>query len=254
MLGKLFGNQVILGDHQLLLITVGAEFDDLHAVQKGPGYGIQRIGGSDEHHVGKVKGYLQVMVPIGMVLLGIQNLQQRGAGITPIVGPHFVNFVQQQHRVGGACLGHGRHNPSGHGAHIGLAVPPNIRLIMDTTQRNPNHLSIQAPGDGIGDGGFAHTGRAHQAEDLGRHMGSQLPDGDGFQNPLLHLFQAEVVMLQNFGGRLDIDPLLGGFIPGKIQHGVQIAAQNRSLGRAEGLLAQLLDILQELLLILLFQV
>ena len=253
MLGKLLGNQVILGDHQLLLITVGAEFDDLHTVQKGPGHGIQRIGGGDEHHVGKVKGNLQVMIPIGMVLLGIQDLQQCGAGVTPIVGSHFVNFVQQQHRVRGTCLGYGRHNSSGHGAHIGFAVTPDIRLIMDTTQRNPNHFPIQAPGDGIGDGSFAHTGRTHQAENLGRHMRSQLPDGNGFQDPLLYLFQAEVVMLQNFGGRLDIDPLLGGFIPGQIQHGVQVAAQDRSLRRAERLLSQLLHVLQKLLLILLFQ-
>ena len=188
---------MIFGDHQLFLVAVGVQLDDLHPVQQGSGHRVQGIRRGDKHHIGQVKGNFQIMVPIGMVLLRVQHFQQGGAGVPPVIGAHLINFIQQQHRIGGAGLGHGSHDPSGHGAHIGLPVAPDVRFIMDAAQGDPNHFPVQAPGDGIGNGGFAHTGRSYQAQDLGGHLGCQLPDGDGFQNALLHLFQTEVVVLQD---------------------------------------------------------
>ena len=122
-------------------------------------------------------------------------------------------------------------------------MAPDIRFVMNTAQGDTDHLSVQAPGDGIGNGGFTHAGRSHQAKNLGRHMGRQLPDSNGFQNPLLYLFQPEMVVLQNLGGGLDVKALLGAFVPGQVQHRIQIPPQDRGLGGAKGLLAKLLDIL-----------
>ena len=245
---------MILSNHQLLFIGVGTELDDLHTVKQWTGYGIQGVGSGDEHDVGQVEGNLQIVIPVGMILLGIQNLQQGRAGVTTIVRTHLIDFIQQKDRVGGARLGNGRHDSAGHGTHIGLPMASDVRLVVDTTQGNANHLSIQTLGNGIGDGGLAHTGRAHQAENLGRHMGRQLPDGNGLQNSLLHLFQAEMVMLQNLGGCLDIQTLLGRLIPGQIKHSIQIAPEHGSLRRAKGLLSQLLQILQKLFFVFFFQV
>ena len=85
MLFQLLGHQVILGNHELLFIGIGAQSDDLHTVQQGSGDGIQGVGGSDEHYIGQVEGNLNIMVPIGAVLLRIQHLQQRRAGVAPVV-------------------------------------------------------------------------------------------------------------------------------------------------------------------------
>ena len=85
VLFQLLGHQVILGNHELLFIGIGAQFDDLHTVQQGSGDGIQGVGGGDEHYIGQVEGNLNIMVPIGAVLLRIQHLQQRRAGVAPVV-------------------------------------------------------------------------------------------------------------------------------------------------------------------------
>ena len=242
---------MIFGNHQLLFVGIRAQLNDLHTVQQRSGNRIQRVGGGDKHYIGKVIGNFQIVVTIGMILLGIQNLQQRSTGVTPVVGTHLVDFVQKQHGIAAACLSHGGHNPAGHGTHIGLPVATDIRLVMDAAQRDPCHFPVQALGNGIGNRGFTHAGRADQTENLGRHGRCHLANRDGLQNPLLHLFKTEMVLLQNFPGCSHIHPFLGSDIPGKFQNRIQIIAQDSTLGRAEGLLFQPVHILQKLLLLLL---
>ena len=101
------------------------------------------------------------MVPVGVILLRIQNLQQGGTGIPTVVRTHFINFVQQQHRIGASRLGHGRHYPAGHGTHIGFPMTPDVRFIMDAAQRNPSHFPVQTSGNRIGNTGLADTGRTY---------------------------------------------------------------------------------------------
>ena len=101
---SLLGQQVPLGDLQLLLIAVAGQLNDLHPVQQGPGDGVQGVGGGDEQHVGQIEGQLQEVVPEGGVLLPIQHLQQGGGRVTPVVGAQFVDLIQQQQRVSAARL------------------------------------------------------------------------------------------------------------------------------------------------------
>ena len=187
------------------------------------------------------------MVPVGVILLRIQNLQQGGTGISAVVRTHFINFVQQQHWIGASCLGHGRHYPAGHGTHIGFPMTPDVRFIMDAAQRNPSHFPVQTSGNRIGNAGLADTGRTYQAQNLGWHFRCHLPNGNSFQNSLLDLFQTEVIMFQNLFCRSHIHPFFGLLVPGKIQHRIQIVAKNGTLGRSEGLLLQTIHIFQQLL-------
>ena len=193
------------------------------------------------------------MIPVSAVLLPVQHLQQGRAGVAPVIRAHLVDFVQQEHGVTAARLNHGGHNPARHSAHIGLPVAPDIGLIVYAAQRHPGHLPVQGLGDGVGNGGLAHAGRADKAQNLGRHLGRHLPHGDGFQNPLLHLFHAEVVFFQNFPGGSHVHTLFRLDIPGQLQHGVQIIAQNGPFRRTEGLLFEPLHILQKLLFHILIQ-
>ena len=81
-------------DLQLLLLGVGGHLDDLHAVQQRSGNRIQGIGSGDEHHIGKVNGNFQIVIPIGVVLFSVQHFQQCRTGIATIVGTHLINFIQ----------------------------------------------------------------------------------------------------------------------------------------------------------------
>ena len=251
MLFQLLGYEMILGDHQLLFIGIGAQLNDLHTIQQRSRNSIQGIGGGDEHHVGQVEGNFNIVIPIGAVLLPVQDLQQGGAGVATVIGAHFVDFIQEDDRVHGPRLGHGSHDPSGHSAYIGLPVAADVRLVMDTAQGDADHFSVQAPGNGIGNGRLANTGRAHQAKDLVLALRGHFPNSHGFQDPFLYLFHAEMVVIQDLSGSGNIHPLLCLCIPGQVQHRIQVISENGSLRGTEGLFFQLICVLDELFLLLL---
>ena len=174
----LLGNQVFFGDVPLFLPGVAAHLNDLHPVKEGSWDVGNIVGGGDEQHLAQIERHFQVMVPEGVVLLRVQHLQHGGGGVAPEVVAHFVDFVQQNQRVPAAGLAHGFHDPAGHGAQIGFPVAPDIRLVPDAAQGNPDVFPAQGFGDGFGYGGFAHAGRPRQADDLPLDVGGQLPDGN----------------------------------------------------------------------------
>ena len=113
-----------------------------------------------------------------------------------------------------------------------------LRLVVDAAQGDAGQLPVEGPGHAHGDGGLAHAGRAHQAEDLPPQLGGELLDGQELQDALLHLVQAEVVGVQHLPRGRHVHPLLRLLPPGQLQHRVQIAPDDAGLGGAEGLLLQ----------------
>ena len=142
VLFKLLGQQVLEGYVQFLLLGVAGDIYYLHAVQQRPRYGVGGIGRCNEHHLGQVKGHLQVVVPERVVLLRVQHLQHGRRGVAPEVVAHLVNLVQQKHRVLGTGLAHGIYYPAGDGAHVGAPVTANLRLVPHPAQRHPDKLPV----------------------------------------------------------------------------------------------------------------
>ena len=164
-----------------------------------------------------------------------------------MVVAQLVDLVQQQQGIAASRLIDGGDDAAGHGAHIGLAVTPDLRLITDAAQGEPGQLPVQRPGHRHGQRRLTHAGRAHQADHLPLQVGGQLLHRQELQNALLHLFQAEVVLVQGPAGRLHAHPLPGLFPPGELQADVQIAAQHGGLRGAEGLLGQTAHLFLQLL-------
>ena len=247
MLYKLLGYQMIFCNHQLLFIRIGIEFNDFHSVQQRSGNGIQRVGCCYEQHIGQIIRNFQIVVTVSVILLAIQYFQKSGTGISTIVRTHFVDLIQKEERVAATCLDHGIHDPSRHCAHISLPMTADIRLVMNTTQRNACHFPVQTSCNRIRNGSFAHAGRSHQADNLGGHLRSKLANRDNLQNTLLHLFKTKMIMIQYFSGCLNIHSFFGCFVPGQFQNNIQIIAQNSTLRRTKGLLFKAVNILQQLL-------
>ena len=213
----LLGQQMLLGDLELLLIGIAGELNDLHPVQQRPGDSIGGIGGGDEEYLREIEGHLQEVVPECTVLLPVQHLQQSGGRIAVDIGGQLVDLIQQQQGVTAPRPADTIDDTAGHSAHIGLPVTPDLGLIVDTAQRDPGQLPAGSTGHRHSDGGLAHAGRAHQAEDLALELRRQLPDGQELQNALLHLLEAVVVGVQRLPGRRHIGALFGVLVPGQIQ-------------------------------------
>ena len=253
MLRQLLGQQMAAGDLHLLLVGVTAEADNLHPVQQGLGNGVRGVGGGNEHHPAQVHGNLHIVVPERMVLLAVQHFQQGRGRVSPVIVPQLIDLVQQQQRVHGPAPDDGVNDPAGHGADVGPPVAPDVRLVPDTAQGKPGQLPVQRLGNADGNGGFSHPRRAHQTQNLPLAFGVHLPDGDGLQNPFLHLRQAEMILFQHLPGGLHADALPRLRVPGHLQAYIQIVSDHRRLGAAIGLAGELPRFLQQVLLRLLLQ-
>lgn len=77
----------------------------LHAVQQRPRDGVKDIGGADEEDLGEVKGHVEVVVPERVVLLGVQQLEQRGRRVALHAAPKLIDLIDQNQWV--AALHHG---------------------------------------------------------------------------------------------------------------------------------------------------
>ena len=178
------------------------------------------------------------MVSKGGVLSRVQHLQQRRRRVTAAVGAQLVNLVQQQQRIAAACLLDGGDDAAGHGAHVGLPVTADFRLVVDAAQGDPGHLPVHGLGQRGRDGGLAHAGRPHQADDLPTEVGCQLLHGQELQDAFLYLVQPIVVRVQHLSGRLHVQSLFRPHRPRQLQAHVQVVAQDGGFCGAVGLLAQ----------------
>ena len=213
----LLGQQMLLGDLELLLIGIAGKLNDLHPVQQRPGDSIGGVGGGDEEYLREIEGHLQEVVPERTVLLPVQHLQQSGGRIAVDIGGQLVDLIQQQQGVTAPRPADTIDDTAGHSAHIGLPVTPDLGLIVDTAQRDPGQLPAGSTGHRHSDGGLAHTRWSHQTNHLSLELRCQLPHGQKLQDALLHLLKTIVVGVQRLPGRCHIGALPGMLVPGQIQ-------------------------------------
>ncbi len=71
----LAGQQVTLGNLDLLLMSVSGQTDYLHSVEQGGRNGIGHVGGSDKHDPGEIHRQIEIMVGKFGVLGRIEDLK-----------------------------------------------------------------------------------------------------------------------------------------------------------------------------------
>ncbi len=103
-----------------------------------------------------------------------------------------------------------------------------FRFIPYPAHRHPDKFPVQGPGNGFRDGCFSDTGRSDKTKDGSLHILRQLPYGQIFDNPLLHLFQSVMILIQNSGRVFQIQIVFRFHIPWQIQNPVQIGPDHRA--------------------------
>ena len=230
MLFKLAGDKEFLGDLYLLVVSVAAEIDYLHAVAQADGNAPQRVGGSDEHHLGDVVGHVQEMVGELVVLLRVQHLEQGRRGVAAPVRAHLVDLVHKEDRVAALGFLHALQYAPGHGGHVGAPVPADLGFVAHAAQRHPHEIAAHRVRYGAGDGGLAYAGRADEAEYGAFQLLGKLADGQVFQHALLRLLEAEVLLVQDLLGGCQVYLVLGLGRPGQGGQPVQIGAADGRFG------------------------
>ena len=86
-------------DLDLLLRDVAADLYQLHAVEERLRDARDVVGRGYEHYLREVVVAVEVVVVESGVLLRVEHLQQGCRRVSLIVGSHFVDFVEHEHRV-----------------------------------------------------------------------------------------------------------------------------------------------------------
>ena len=160
---------------QLLLLGVAVDPDDLHPVQQRSGDGLGHVGRRDEQDLGQVQLDLEVVVPEGVVLGRVEDLEQSRGRVAAVVGTQLVDLVQDDDRVHGPRLAQSPGQPARLGPDVGPPVPPDLGLVVHPAERDAHELASEGAGHRLAERGLAHARGADEGQD---GAGAAPADGD----------------------------------------------------------------------------
>ncbi len=229
--GQLLGHQIPLGDLQFFFVGIPRQLDHFHAIEKGRGNGVERVGRGHEHHFAEIVPHFQVVVLKSVVLVGIEHFEHGGGGIAAEIGRHLVDLVEQKHGVDHFGLFHARYDTAGQCADIGATMAADLRLVAHAAQTHAHQLAPRRAGDTCHYRRFAHAGRAYETKDRPLQILGELVHRQIFHDTLFHLFQAVVVFVENLPRALQIEVVVRLFFPRHVEQPFDIRAAHARLGR-----------------------
>ena len=234
------------GDLHLLVLGVARNADDLHAVHQG-GRDVQRVRGGDEHHVRQIVVDLQIVVVEGVVLLGVEHLEQGRRRVAAEIGAHLVDLVEQEQRVDLLRLPHRLDHLAGHRADIGAAVAPDLGLVAHAAEAHAHELAARGARDRLAERGLADAGRADQAKDRALQLVGAVLHREIFDDAVLDLLQPVMILVEDLLRLVEVALDLALDAPRDRQQPVEIVAHDGRLGRHRAHLAELLQLAERLL-------
>src|SRR5207302_758152 len=255
----------MLGNADLLPLRVAGDADDLHAVAQRWADRLRDVGGRDEEHLRQVVRHLEVVVAELAVLLGIQNLEQRGRRIAAEVGADLVDLVEHDHRVARAGGAHRLDDPSRERADVGASMSANLGLVADAAEAHADELAVERARDAAPERGLAHARRSDEAQDRclqraprlcrlvsggrGVDLGTRaLTHREPFQKPVLHLREPVVILVEDCRRAFDVDALGRRLAPREVEQPVDPGAHHPHLRGCAGDLLETPHLLEHALL------
>ncbi len=180
---QLLGQEVAPRDLVFFVGDIPGEPDDLHAVRQHLGDGVDGIGGGDEEHVRQVEGRVDIVVAEFHVLLRVEHLQERRGGVALEALAQLVDLVEHEDRVPVFAYFQALDDLARHGADVGAPVSLDLGLVAHAAQGHAEKCPVEGAGDRFTERCFAHTRRAHQADDRALAVRLQLLDREELQYP-----------------------------------------------------------------------
>src|SRR6266540_7048012 len=240
-------HEVALGDVHLLVFRVAGETDDLHAVVKRRDDRVLDVRRRDEDDLRQIVRHLDVVVGERVVLLGVKDLEERRARVAAEVRADLVDLVEHEHGVDLPRVLHVLQDAARQRAHVGAAVPADLRLVTDAAERHADELAAHRPRDGLAQAGLADAGRSDEAQDRRAQVLRELAHGHVLDDPVLHLGQAVVILVEDLRGGLDVPVVARGLVPRERDKPVDVGADDARLGRRLRDLLEPAELLERLL-------
>jgi hypothetical protein len=127
-------------------------------------------------------------------------------------------------------------------------VAPDLGLVSDAADRDAHELAPERAGNRLPERGLADSWRPDEAEDRPREILLELRDGEMLDDPLLHLLEVVVVLVEDLARLVEVEVVLGRFPPGNGDDPFQIGADDAVLGGGGRQLRQAVELATRLLL------
>src|ERR1700676_1379092 len=102
---------------------------------------------------------------------------------------------------------------------------------MQPAQAHSLKLAVESPCDRLAQRRLADARRSDETQDLCLRVRIQLQYSEMLENPLFHVLQAEMVLIQLLPGAWDVKRILAALPPRQLQHVVQIGPDDVIVGR-----------------------
>lgn len=127
---ELLGQQELTNNVALVVVGVAGDLDDLHAIAERRRDGVHLVGVGDEEDLGEVDRDLDVVVAEGVVLLGIEHLEESRLRVAAEVATDLINLVEHDDRIDGAGLAKRLGDTAWERADVGAAMASNLGLVV----------------------------------------------------------------------------------------------------------------------------
>ena len=119
----------------------------------------------------------------------------------------------------------------GQRADVGAPVAADLGLVVDAAEAHPDELAVHRPGDALAERRLADAGRPDEGEDRAADLVRERAHREVLEDALLDLLEAVVVLVEDAGGFLDVELVVGRDVPGQADQPVHVGPDDADLGR-----------------------
>ena len=186
------------------------------------------------------------MVAKRSVLLRIEHLEQCGGRVAPEIHPELVDLVQHEDRVLGPGAAEALDDLPWQRADVRPAVTADLRFVTHAAERDPVELAPERPRDGLPQRRLADAGRADEAQDRILPRRADLLHREIFQDAVLDLLEALVVLVEDRVGLGDVHAVRRFLLPRHRHEPVDVGARDGVFGRRRRHLRETIELARRL--------
>ena len=153
----------------------------------------------------QVERHVEVVIAERVVLLRIEHLEQRRRRVAAEVGAELVDLVEDEDRVLRLGAAQALDDLAGQRADVGAAMAADLGLVAHAAERDAHELAAERLRDRARQRGLADARRADEAQDRPLHRRVQLAHREVFEDAILHLVEAGVLVVQDALGARQVD-------------------------------------------------
>jgi hypothetical protein len=126
-------------------------------------------------------------------------------------------------------------------------MAPDLGFVAHATEGDALELAPQRPRDRPAERRLARAGGAHEAQDGTLQVALEREHRDVLDDPVLHLVQTVVILVEDLPGLVHVEPVLRRLRPRQLDHPLQVAADHSVLRRRRGHLGKPLELADRLI-------